>query len=70
MNILLELLKTDIKKFNQYLKDNLNQIEFSHPELFLATLWGSYSERATLYGVKINLDGMKMLINCIGITVE
>ena len=48
---------------------------FDEADLRWASLWGSYFEGATfsgakLYGLKIDPDGMKMLINCIGIVAK
>jgi len=48
---------------------------FDKADLRWASLWGSYLEgatfsRANLYGVKVDSDGMKMLMDCIGIVAQ
>jgi uncharacterized protein YjbI with pentapeptide repeats len=54
---------------------NLKDVCFDEADLQGASLWGSYLEgatfsRANLYGVKVDSDGMKMLMDCIGIVAQ
>lgn len=68
---LLELLKSDVNKFNQYREENPQQeIDFSHEDLSGADLSGADLFGADLYGLKIDPDGMKMLMDCIGIVAQ